>query len=196
MSTTIERELIVALVQAQGQRDWEQEARLLPLIVRGNTRRITNRRTSANDYFFTRIAFGASECWYWTGHIDDLGYGTNAARHLGEVKAHRFAYRLFKGEIPPGQIVMHSCDVRSCVNAAHLSLGTQQENIADMNRKGRGKPPSPRSGEANPRSKLTYAAVGEIRALVASGAAQIELAHRYQVSPMTISRAVRGESWS
>ena len=39
------------------------------------------------------------------------------------------------------------------------------------------------------------AAVAEIRRLKAEGVKQIDLARRFGVSPMTISRAVRGESW-
>lgn len=49
------------------------------------------------------------------------------------------AYQLAHGDIAPGNVVCHSCDVRNCINPAHLWQGTQQENIADMWHKGRGK---------------------------------------------------------
>lgn len=41
------------------------------------------------------------------------------------------------GPIPPGMVVMHSCDNPRCINLAHLTLGTQSDNQKDAARKGR-----------------------------------------------------------
>lgn len=43
--------------------------------------------------------------------------------------AHRVAYELYVGPIPPGLVVDHLCRVTWCCNPAHLEAVTQGENI-------------------------------------------------------------------
>lgn len=78
------------------------------------------------------------ECWMWTGKIlkPGMGYGL-ASQHAKWQLAHRLSYKTFVGEIPEGKLVLHTCDRPSCVNPRHLFLGTQQENMDDMEKKGR-----------------------------------------------------------
>jgi len=52
-------------------------------------------------------------------------------------KAHRVAWILTHGEIPPGMFLCHSCDMPRCVNPSHLFLGTQTDNMQDCVSKGR-----------------------------------------------------------
>ncbi len=137
---------------------------------------------------------GPRGCWLWIPKPDELGYG-RLGRLLGETRAHRIAYRLFKGAIPEGLVVMHACDVRICCNPDHLSVGTQAENVADMMDKGR-HVTVPRYGEDNAMSALTRDLVEEIRALaLIPGNSMSKLANQFNVSPMTINRAVRRETW-
>lgn len=52
--------------------------------------------------------------------------------------AHRVSYVIYKGNIPPGMDVCHTCDVPTCVNPDHLFLGTRHDNHKDMIEKRRG----------------------------------------------------------
>ena len=75
-------------------------------------------------------------CHLWLFPPTNRGYGQIGQFHRS-FSAHRVAYQVFKGEIPAGMCVMHTCDTPLCVNPDHLRLGTHQENIADRSRKGR-----------------------------------------------------------
>src|ERR1700689_157693 len=96
-------------------------------------------------------------CWNWVGCIHHSGYGT-----YGRRSAHRWVYQTLKEvQLTPEQKVCHHCDNRRCVNPDHLFVGTQAENIADMDRKGRR---GNFKGEASPTARLTEADVLAIRA--------------------------------
>jgi hypothetical protein len=188
----------IAAQLVESQRDKTPEGRmkqgalLRQILTAGKSMRSKD-GTSAIDRLMSKVGFGVSECWFWLGSINRLGYGTFACE--GENKAHRVSYRLFKGPISDGMKVMHTCDTRNCVNPAHLIVGTQADNVADMVAKGRAKRGDVR-GQRNPMAKATPAVVEAIRSAVAAGAKQIEMARQFGLSPMTVSRIVRKESWN
>lgn len=95
-----------------------------------------------------------SGCRIWLGAHFPYGYGKLG--YLGRVLgAHRVSYMVNVGEIPDGMFVCHICDVPACVNHHHLFLGSQQENMDDMVRKGRA--PKPRhEGPLNPMFGRTH----------------------------------------
>lgn len=80
-------------------------------------------------------------CWVWTkasGRVHRW-YGILNIKELRRpVRAHRASYALHYGAVPSGKLVRHTCDNPPCVNPAHLVLGTQADNLADMRARERG----------------------------------------------------------
>lgn len=79
-------------------------------------------------------------CWEWIkGKVgkkkQQYGGIWIAKKHR---KASHISYELYKGEITSGMMVLHTCDNSVCVNPDHLYLGTHQQNMNDMNQRGRG----------------------------------------------------------
>lgn len=71
-----------------------------------------------------------SGCWIWTAAVDRCGYGKVTVNNA-KVRAHRVSYEIFNGPIISGGHVLHTCDVRCCVNPAHLYVGTNLQNMRD-----------------------------------------------------------------
>ncbi len=170
------------------------ESKLIPKIANiMHKQRGTNQNTklSVLERFFVKIAYGTSDCWYWRGAINYLGYGL-----FSTGKAHRVSWELFNGNIPSGLSVCHTCDVRNCVNPKHLFLGTQLDNMRDAKTKGRIKGPASLVGSANGWSKLTEKEVISIRADYAGGRySNRQLADKYHISRANIGRIVKRQLW-
>lgn len=130
-------------------------------------------------------------CWLWTGALDDDGYGFLNGPDSRKTGVHRLAVTMDGRDIPQGHVIRHTCDVRHCVNPAHLLTGTPADNVADTISRGRARV---LVGEQCGTAKLTDRQVSEIRALHAAGALQRELAARYGVSQPTISGIVNRKS--
>jgi len=144
------------------------------------------------ENFLNKICFGMSECWYWRGAQNKQGYGESGPP---DNRAHRLAWRLFRGEIPPGMSVLHKCDRPYCVNPDHLFLGTQKDNVQDMLQKGRCHSAGP-TGIKNGQSKLTDEQVLAMRNdRNQTGISYRLLAMRYGVSTMTAQRVCTGKLW-
>lgn len=134
---------------------------------------------------------GKDACHPWTANAVD-GYGLIYANG-GQRSAHRVGWELLHGDIAPGLFVCHTCDNPPCQNPAHWFLGSPKENSEDRERKGRGH----RSrGEASPNARLTDPQVLEIRRLSKDGCTIRDLASRFGVGRMTISKVIHRVTWS
>ena len=145
------------------------------------------------DRFWSKIRkLGPDDCWEWQAGKNGTGYGWFhvTKRPRRDVLAHRFSYELHFGTIPNGLYVCHKCDNRLCVNPAHFFLGTHEDNVRDMWKKGRGIG----FAAAKPRPiKLNENAVREIRR--ATGTCR-EIGLKFGVAPGTVSLIKLRKSWA
>jgi hypothetical protein len=76
------------------------------------------------------------ECIEWDMSLNEKGYGRVSVGH-GWRRIHRVAWEEANGPVPPGMLVLRRCDNPPCFNVDHLFLGTNDENMADRQAKGR-----------------------------------------------------------
>ena len=135
---------------------------------------------------------GRDDCWEWNASRNSLGYGCFTAPHSKWVKAHRYSFEMFKGEIPNGLCVCHSCDNPPCVNPIHLWLGTLLDNHKDMRSKGRW---VSEVGENAFAAKLTDEEVRAIRRDYISGKGVQMFVRKYNISTSLAQNIVTRRSW-
>lgn len=118
-----------------------------------------------------------------------MGYGK--LRWAGRMQyAHRLSFIDAFGPIPDGLVLRHSCDVPACIEPAHLSVGTQRENVRDSFNRGRARR---LQGEMHPLAVLTDEQAAEIRRRYRKGsriAGQCALAREFKTSQMTVWRVL------
>ncbi len=131
-------------------------------------------------------------CWVGTGYCLPSGYGQLTQKRFTKLRAHRVAYELEFGPIPDGFHVCHTCDNPPCCNPAHLFLGTDLDNLRDMQRKGRR---HLTVAACNGHAKLTEIQVREIRTAAARGIHHLSLAAAYGVSRTAIRDVANGRRW-
>lgn len=160
--------------------------------------------------FMAKVNKKEDGCWNWIGSTDRKGYGKlsigngrkpDGTRGNSMVSAHRVAYELFIGPIPAaagfhGTCVLHKCDNPSCVNPEHLFLGSNADNVHDMDAKGR-RVNRQALGSAHGNAKLTEAKVIAIHQLIKSNTkTQTEIALEFGVCLATVNHIAKGRLWS
>ena len=126
-----------------------------------------------------------SGCWLWVGSYHSTGYGSITVGGT-QWLAHRLSAHIH-GLGPEGKTVCHKCDVKECVNPAHLVAADQKFNMVDAYDKG-----ICPVGEARIQSKLRDVEAVEI---FVSKESNQHLSQKYGVSVPTISRIRNGKIW-
>lgn len=140
---------------------------------------------------------GDNECWPWKaglkGRKPPYHYGSfwGNGRRWG---AHQFALILTIGQLPEGQGALHHCDNPPCCNPAHLFVGTQADNNADCDAKGRR---NMERGEDRYCAKLTEVIVRDIKraAIGRKRGFIVATARRHGVSKAAIKNILAGLRW-
>lgn len=128
-----------------------------------------------------------SGCWEWTStNTTGMGYGRFK---LGNKKAsaNRVAYAIAYGYVPNDKFVCHKCDNPSCVNPAHLFLGSPAENAADRVSKSRQAKGAKAGGAILDDDK--------VRLILNDERTHLEIAKEYGVAKSTIGKIKSGVNW-
>lgn len=79
------------------------------------------------ELFWAKVDKGPG-CWNWTASKVHNGYGVFTLPGRRQQVAHKYSYRLHRGEVAEGMDIDHTCHNRACVNPDHLRAVTHKQN--------------------------------------------------------------------
>lgn len=120
-----------------------------------------------------------SGCWQWLGAINGQGYGTCGTTN-GEHLAHRASFTSAHGPIIGMRHIHHRCEVKPCINPAHLESLTPAEH---------------RRLHGRADSDLEWEDVNAIRELHRAGVTIFEIADGYGLGKSQIYNIVTNVKW-
>lgn len=107
------------------------------------------------DRFWAKVD-KSGDCWVWTASKGRGGYGHFAINGVPR-QAHRVAWEMLNGPIPPGMHVHHKCFTPACVRIDHLEILTPRANQQIKN------PAKPRVGASGVRGVTWVGNIGKWR---------------------------------
>lgn len=133
-------------------------------------------------------------CWVWTGPAISASspYGCFWRPDSTSHAAHRYSWELHHGPVPDGLNVLHKCDNPPCVRPDHLFLGTDADNAADRDAKGRG---SGAKGTRNANAKVNPEIVRQMRQWRKDGMLLKDIAALVHLSIGVTHSIVTGATW-
>ncbi|MGH8235418.1 MAG: HNH endonuclease [Steroidobacteraceae bacterium] len=151
------------------------------------------RKTIAESFDEQYIVDAATRCYVWQRARDKDGYGKFWL--CGKlVRANRYAYERAAGPLACGMQACHTCDNPPCVNPEHLFAGTNSDNVKDAIRKGRAAAPVFHGAEHG-MAILDTAQVLSIRAKLAAGTRQCDVAREFSISEPLVYRIKKRIIW-
>lgn len=111
------------------------------------------------------------------------------------VYAHRLVAQLAHGEPEDGEMAIHSCDNRCCINPEHLRWGTAKDNAQDAVARKRLIGRNHVRGQKHPSTPLTVADVTMIRNMRTEGMVYREIAQRYGISLQAVAAICTHKTW-
>lgn len=149
----------------------------------------TNPRLQSIEAIRSQCEVDANGCWIWQHRRNLAGYA-QASQGGKDLLVHRVALALVLGR-PLVGLACHRCDVKGCVNPAHLYEGTAKDNARDVTER----MPEARRRSAARSAKLTAGQVASARQAVALGASLGIIAQAAGVTFGAMRAAVRGDTW-
>lgn len=178
----------------------------------GINRNTNKSNKTLKERLLERIVVKKSNCWEWQGSTDSCGYGRMKVYQKNHGTHRLSAHVFFNFNLDSKFHVLHVCDNPPCINPDHLYIGTHEDNMKDMSKKGRavciwkGKKRDKKfrdkiskrmRGENCHFSKLTEKDVLEIRDMLNTKRyKQKDIAKLFDVHPVNISKIKKRQSWS
>lgn len=148
-------------------------------------------RATAKDWVAAHLGHSGDACLIWPFKRDAAGYGSWSKNGSTTPAARMICEKVYGPPPSPIHQCAHSCGQgrSGCVNPRHLRWATPTENYKDRRIHG-----TDDAGDRNPRAKLSWVQVEEIR-LNKDGLSNSKLAALYGVSGTWISSIQRKLSW-